>query len=658
MTNNTELSFFSQYTGSHLMGCWILSGEKAVLYDGEAVRIQESGKEDLVIKSKYQVIRIKKIDATHFFVGYKFNGGAILNDRGEVVTTFLQNKSVSDFLVDHHGGYWFTTLNSGAYYIKSPRIKHFLTQEIDNPNISTLTSDGRSLFVGYEDGALGEVKSNNGFQILRTSENASKALVEYDRRYQKLLYYNDGILYDLSTQNHLHEKHVLSISQPKDGSLLVSTSYRFSALDYNGKVEDFSSPYRVLDVAFWRDHYYTATPEGVFKHQNDSIISLESISKLFAYRVDDIDLSPNENRLFMATQGAGMIVYGDQIISVATNEGLYSNSINEVYVENDTTVWVCTNKGLNQVLLTRDEVMVKGIDKESGLLSNEIKDVETIGDMVWVGTNEGLSYFPKALLQEASNQKSFLEIKEIQTNGLTQRKSEALKLPYDQNTIDFVLQEISFTHQENIQYQYRLLGLHDEWKTTTSRNVRFSPLPHGEYTFEAKSCVNGDCFGKVVQQHFVIAPPFWNAWWFYVLCLLVIGGIIYSFFKIRVLTYNKDLTREFIRLLVKRLKKKENYVSLRELGNDVKIKSNDILYVKSANNYVNIVTESKTYTIRMGIGKFLDQIPDKLEYVRIHRSYIVRLDKITAKSKNEIFIHDTKIPVGSSYHQNLKKIHF
>jgi ligand-binding sensor domain-containing protein len=657
-SNKVEGSFYTDYKGAHLMGCWLLNNQKAVLHDGEFIRIKEKGKEDIVIPSAYQTIRIKKIDQKHFFVGYKFGGGAILNDRGEVVTTFLKNKSVSDILVDHHGGYWFTTLNSGVYYVKSPSIKYVPTQNVSNPNIRTLTSDGVSLFVGFEDGTLGKVSHNKTFEEIQTSQKTSPAFVEYDRQYQKLLYYNDGALYDLSTQKSLFQKHSLNISPPKNESLLVSTPFGFHAVNYTGRQQAFASPYRVLDVAFWRNHYYTATPRGVFKYEEDTIVSLASTAEQFAHRADDIDVSPNETRLFLATQGAGMLVYEDNIKSITTKNGLYSNSVNEIHVENDSVVWVCTNKGLNQVLLKGDEVFVKGIDKEIGLLSNEIKDVEIIGNTVWVGTNEGLCFFPKSLLEQVSNHQSFLEIKEIQANGLRKETSHKMVFSYDQNTIDFVVQEISFTHQKNIQYQYRLLGLHDDWKTSTSRTIRFSPLPHGEYTFEVKSCIQGDCFEKIVQQRFVIAPPFWNAWWFYLLCILAVGGIVYLFFKIRVLTYNKDLTREFIRLLVRRLKKKENFLSLRELGNDVKIKSNDILYVKSANNYVNIVTEIKTYTVRMGIGKFLDRMPDRLEYVRIHRSYIVRLDKITAKSKNEIFIQDVKIPVGSSYLQNLKKIHF
>ncbi len=60
----------------------------------------------------------------------------------------------------------------------------------------------------------------------------------------------------------------------------------------------------------------------------------------------------------------------------------------------------------------------------------------------------------------------------------------------------------------------------------------------------------------------------------------------------------------------------------------------------------------------MNIGKFLYHVPDKLEYVHVHRFYIVRIDKITSKSKSEVCIGDLKIPVSQSFLSNLKGIHF
>ena len=130
------------------------------------------------------------------------------------------------------------------------------------------------------------------------------------------------------------------------------------------------------------------------------------------------------------------------------------------------------------------------------------------------------------------------------------------------------------------------------------------------------------------------------------------------FFKIRVLTYNTNVARELIRLLIKHLKREEKFLEIRVNGEDIKLPSNEILYIKSSGNYLDIVTNSKTYTIRCKIGEFIATQSDVLEYLRVHRSYIIRIDQITGKSKNTVTIKEYVIPVGETYLKQLDKIQF
>ena len=131
------------------------------------------------------------------------------------------------------------------------------------------------------------------------------------------------------------------------------------------------------------------------------------------------------------------------------------------------------------------------------------------------------------------------------------------------------------------------------------------------------------------------------------------------FFKIKILAYNKDVTRELLRLIIKKLRRDEAFFSFRENGNDTRVKTKDILYIKSAGNYIDLHTHKSTHTIRLNIGKFLSHVPDKLEYIRLHRSYIVRIDKIVSKSPHEVALSNgVKIPVSQSYHKKLKEVVF
>jgi DNA-binding LytR/AlgR family response regulator len=56
------------------------------------------------------------------------------------------------------------------------------------------------------------------------------------------------------------------------------------------------------------------------------------------------------------------------------------------------------------------------------------------------------------------------------------------------------------------------------------------------------------------------------------------------------------------------------------------------------------------------MGEFLSLLPDPLEFMRIHRSYIVRLDKITKKSSRHVIVNNHKIPIGKTYRGSSLKI--
>ena len=211
---------------------------------------------------------------------------------------------------------------------------------------------------------------------------------------------------------------------------------------------------------------------------------------------------------------------------------------------------------------------------------------------------------------------------------------------------------------EHINYYFRLKELDTTWTKTSSRIIQFSSLSPGKYTFEAKASVFNNQNPFVTTYSFRIAPPFWKSWWFYALCILGVIALVYLFFKVRVLTYNKDVSRELMRLVIKRLKRKELFYRFRSNGEDFKIPTHEILFINSQGNYLDIVTTKKTFTIRCKIGDFISSTPDSLEYLRVHRSYIIRIDQVSSKGRNWVVIKDNKIPVGETYLKVLENIQF
>lgn len=651
----------SSYTSHRIMVKWLKDNETAIFMTGGQVELISKSKEKTVIKSKYLPIDIKVIDEDYFFIGYEFGGGKIVDKNGMILKEFLSGQSVTNFLIDHEGGYWFTTLDSGVFYIPNPSTTYYNSSKNNYHHVSSLVkTNANELLIGFKNGTLSSISGSKKRFDFAPPKITAHSHVEYDSNLDRSYIFSNGKLKVNKNGNVILSEYILKLSEPKNNSIFASTNGAYFAINEKENVSTFLCPYRIQDVCVWKGDTLIATPLGIFHVKNNAFISFTNKSQLFGYRSDDIDVNDQTNTLYAATQGVGIIITdGMSIDNITESDGLSSNIVNEVHIENDSTLWVCTNRGINRIEWKKKGIHISSMDKKDGLLSNEVNDLEIINDTVWVGTKQGLCSFSKNQMNSKAITIPDLILKDLKVNGIALSSFEKASFANDENVIDIVMEGISFAHNDDITYYYRL-NKNQDWVATKNRALHFSPLPSGDYTFEAKMCIDDqNCSKKIVQYSFTIRAPFWQRWWFILICIGLVGLLIYTFFKIRVLTYNKDVIRELIRLIIKKLKKDELYFTFRENGNEIRIKTHEILYIKSAGNYIDVYIENKTFTVRMNIGKFLDLVPDKLEYVRLHRSYIVRIDKITTKSKNEVeLINGTKIPVSQNHHQGLKEIVF
>ncbi|MGB8191415.1 MAG: LytTR family DNA-binding domain-containing protein [Chitinophagaceae bacterium] len=88
----------------------------------------------------------------------------------------------------------------------------------------------------------------------------------------------------------------------------------------------------------------------------------------------------------------------------------------------------------------------------------------------------------------------------------------------------------------------------------------------------------------------------------------------------------------------------------------VKVLFDDILYLEATGNYVNFVLKDNTTLLsRSTFTEAVNQLPaDK--FTRIHRSYLIAINKVDKVEKHQVTIGKLKIPVGEAYGQNLSAI--
>jgi DNA-binding LytR/AlgR family response regulator len=95
------------------------------------------------------------------------------------------------------------------------------------------------------------------------------------------------------------------------------------------------------------------------------------------------------------------------------------------------------------------------------------------------------------------------------------------------------------------------------------------------------------------------------------------------------------------------------YIFLKVKNNFVKIKMEDIIYMESSQDYVNVFTTSnQKHTTLSTLRAMLDKLPPN-DFIRVHNSYIVRLDKITRIEDNSILMGEAIIPLSRMYKEDL-----
>lgn len=98
----------------------------------------------------------------------------------------------------------------------------------------------------------------------------------------------------------------------------------------------------------------------------------------------------------------------------------------------------------------------------------------------------------------------------------------------------------------------------------------------------------------------------------------------------------------------------KGYIFVKSNSKLVKLKSEDIYYIEALKDYVVIHTPDSRYTIHSTM-KDIDSKMGNEEFVRVHRSFIVRLDKIATIEYPNLTLEDIDklIPIGGSYRDDL-----
>ena len=111
-----------------------------------------------------------------------------------------------------------------------------------------------------------------------------------------------------------------------------------------------------------------------------------------------------------------------------------------------------------------------------------------------------------------------------------------IELSHIENNIAIDISALHYNAPENNSYKYRLIPLEEDWETVSysSKTVKYNNLNPGNYTFEFMASNNDGIWNEEPGYlQIYIQPPFWLTWWFRIVFIILILGLILWIYKYR-----------------------------------------------------------------------------------------------------------------------------
>lgn len=226
-------------------------------------------------------------------------------------------------------------------------------------------------------------------------------------------------------------------------------------------------------------------------------------------------------------------------------DGLSNNTILGILEDSNKNLWMSTISGLSRFNPETDEFT--NYYTEDGLQHNEFNQGAFYkgrdGQFYFGGINGFNVFVPEDIKQNAYMPPVVITNFILLTNrdfklGKSILETKELRLSY-KDTFSFEFAALNYTASAKNQYAYELEPHDDNWiQLNHKRDITFSTLSPGEYVFRVKGSNNDGVWNDVgTSIKLIITPPFWSTWWFRVLLGLVVLGIFFVMYKLRVRRY-------------------------------------------------------------------------------------------------------------------------
>jgi len=259
--------------------------------------------------------------------------------------------------------------------------------------------------------------------------------------------------------------------------------------------------------------------------------------------------SEDKNGIIWIGSLGGLTAYNpnkDSFTTYTSDDGFTSLRASCLMTDEKNRLWIGTPKGL--VVLDPTRKNFRYFNREDGLPINEFNDQIAYkmkdGRFVFPSLNGFVLFNPLEYSKISTPINVYVSSFKISgkeyNTSVNPEELTAIDLKPYENFFSLELSAPNYANPRQTWYAYKLSPLNKSWIYTQDRNINYTNVPGGDYTFQFKATIdpnNWNVPGKTIAIH--VKTVFYRTAWFFLLVFVLITGLIYSIYRYRLLQQNK-----------------------------------------------------------------------------------------------------------------------
>lgn len=527
-----------------------------------------------------QVSSISKDDLNTLWVG-TFNHGLVevdlVDDKVSAITYFntsngFESNEIGEVYVDNENEIWIGTFGRGLVQLNRAYFHHYeLKKTIGAEGIHDLKNYREDELILASDKGLVHVyhKPKRDSLIFKnltfTSKYSFTSLLIMDDMVWAGTKRNGVLQVDLSkkkvkpillnpidpVQNHL----IRDIQKDKDGNVWVSAAGNGV---YHIRPDGTLIQHYNTRNGFYHNEIFSIFPDQggnvwfgshavglALKKADGEMVFLSRDGVFPAFDINGITQDP-DGTIWIATAGSGIYHFdGENFKQFTEKDGLLSNFCNAAIVDDIGQIWVGHRLGISLIQPKYSLVRIFSHPSELGETESELNSVvkDRHGNVFFGNpygiTKVNLPHFNFEINKRETHIKDIrLFYNEVDLLNYTSSSKLDNILPSDihfehgDNHVSFDFVSINLRNPEAIYYQYTLEGYDKSWSRINKANsATYTNLDPGRYTFKVRESDHQHLWdNEYASISFIIKPPYWRTWWFYVLQIVGMLLVLYLTF--------------------------------------------------------------------------------------------------------------------------------